>query len=94
MTDVGNANISEIDDGPYYRVQLSWIPRVGDHIDLHSLKDASDGHQAAHYYEVTQVVHNLLDVTDAEPNGSHFVTVHVRPIAKPAEGRVGKTTAH
>ena len=73
-----NANISEI-DGAHYPVRLEWVPRVGELIDLYSFIDTSTGQPPAHRYEVVQVVHQLYDVTDKEPKGHHFITVHVKP---------------
>jgi hypothetical protein len=73
-----NANISEI-DGAYYPVQLKWVPRVGELIDLWSFIDQVGNYPPMHHYEVVQVVHKLYDVTDHAREGHHFVTVYVRP---------------
>jgi len=82
-----NANIQEV-DGAYYQVHLSWIPRVGELIDLFSFLDASSGHQAQHSFEVVQVVHKLHDVVEHSPSassGHHFVTVLVKQLSEPAK---------
>jgi hypothetical protein len=75
-----NANISEI-DGSYYPVNLQWVPRVGELIDLWSFIDQADKRPPARHYEVVQVVHRIHDVTDKggrEHKGAHFLTVHVK----------------
>ena len=72
-----NANISEV-DGPHYPARLTWIPRVGELIDLYSFLDTSTNHAPRHFYEVVNVVHKLHDVTEKEPTGYHFVTVLVK----------------
>ena len=74
-----HANIVET-NGPYYRVKLYALPRVGDRIELTSLHDIETGHsaQAHRLYEVTKVVHKLQDTTDKFPNGSHEIEILVR----------------
>jgi hypothetical protein len=75
-----NANIMEV-DGPYYQVRLTWLPRVGDIIDLHSYLEQHAGKDAKKWYEVVQVVHQIHDVTDKVRQslaGHHWVNIHVR----------------
>lgn len=73
-----NANICETEGGPYYRVLLHTIPRVGELIDLYSYLD-----QESKKYEVVRVLHKLHDVTEKFPkseNGCHEVSVYVKHI--------------
>jgi len=75
-----NANI-QMPDGTYYQVQLQWLPRVGDKIELYSHFDAASGHQARHACEVTRIQHIIHDVVnraDQTKTGHHFVTVFVQ----------------
>jgi hypothetical protein len=72
-----DANIVEIDGGPYYPVRLAGIPRVGELVDLYSFREAPS--EARRLYEVVQVLHKVYDVTEKEPGGHHHVTVFVRP---------------
>lgn len=77
-----NANISEINDGPYYQVRLEWLPRVGELLDLYSYVEAANRQPEKRYYEVVQIIHQLRDITEKvrqSHEGSHFVTVLVRP---------------
>lgn len=73
-----NANIAEVDDGPYYRVKLQWLPRKGDKIELWPLLP---NEPAGIRYEVVDIVHELHGVTEKSPDGHHFVTVMVRKLA-------------
>jgi len=75
-----DAHVIEI-GGPYYRVRLSTIPRVGELISLWCHQDHRDGRNPVHRFQVVQVVHDLLDVADGDvpPSPAHFVTVHVHP---------------
>jgi hypothetical protein len=72
------ATICEV-GGAYYPVRLTWLPRVGEFIDLLSLIDQRAGHPARHRYEVVGVVHALQDTPDGSSAGRHAVTVHVKP---------------
>ena len=77
-----NANICEINDGAYYQVQLEWLPRVGDLIDLYSALDALSKHPPRHFYEVVAVMHEVHDVTEKSnpvSKGAHWVNVFVKP---------------
>ena len=77
-----NANICEVDDGPYYPVRLEWIPRPGDLIDLFSFIEQAARQPPQRHYEVVQVVHTLHDVFEGEERsygGHHFVSVFVKP---------------
>lgn len=80
------ANIVEIDDGPFFPVRLFSIPSVGELIDLWSLIDQKAGHHPRRHYEVVAVVHKLYDIpNDADPGrmGGHFVTVFAKPSTSP-----------
>lgn len=75
-----NANIVD-EKGVFYQVTLTWVPRVGELIDLYSHVDQADNNQSRHHYEVLQVVHLVHDVTNKVQRslkGAHFVTIHVR----------------
>ena len=71
------ANIHEI-DGPYYPVLLVALPRKGELVDLSSLIDSGGGHPFRNLFEVVEVLHELQDVSDTYPGGSHSVTVLVK----------------
>ena len=71
------ANIC-MSDGPYYRVRLEWLPRVGDFISLFSFADQASNDPNTHSFEVVRVVHDLYDVTESFPEGKHFVSIHVK----------------
>ncbi len=65
-------------DGTYYRALLTWVPRKGDLIRLHSFLEAKSGNPAFRFYEVEQVVHDLHDVTLEHPEGAQFLSIYVR----------------
>ena len=80
-----NANICEV-NGAYYPVYLTWIPRVGDYIDLTSFIDMADKRDFSHQYKVVDIVHTIQDVTDktTKPSkGSQWVDVYVKPARIP-----------
>lgn len=66
-------------DGTYYQVKLHTVPRVGERIELTSIRNIETGHhdQTALSYEVNKVVHKLHDITDKVPNGSHEIEIFV-----------------
>ena len=73
-----HANIIQRDE-TYYQVKLHAIPRVGEHIELISLKDIETGHSRGLVsYEVIKVVHKLHDITETNPNGTHEVGIYVK----------------
>ena len=75
------AKICEM-QGDFYEVKFSAVPRVGELIDLFSVVDQAKKLPPEKYYEVVQVVHNVRDVSEEIPhsiNGSHLVTVFVKP---------------
>lgn len=81
------AQVFEINDGPYFNVTLSSVPRVGELIHLYSLVDeAAKKKQTDYYYEVVQVTHKLFDVPEnlrsdspqAIVAGSHHVIIYVK----------------
>ncbi len=84
-----NANgiIREIDRGDeigaYYQVRFSWLPRVGDLIDLTSFVDIAEKRPTSRYgYEVVKVIHHMHDVSDKikqATEGHHSVSVVVKP---------------
>jgi hypothetical protein len=81
------AQVIEINDGPYFNVKLGTLPHVGDLIDLYSLVDEAANYQPDKHYEVVQVLHKLYEVpANVVPNsreslvaGTHLVTVFVKP---------------
>lgn len=80
-----NAHIQEI--GPisaYYPVHLTWVPRVGELIQLTSFLDIASGHQSMHWFEVVQILHEVHDVVDGDEQtygADHFVRVMVREVS-------------
>jgi hypothetical protein len=72
------ANILEINGGRLYQVKLCSIPRVGDLIHLHSLRDEAILHPSVMFYEVVAVKHEMHDLTDKFPDGDHTATVYVK----------------
>ena len=75
------AHITEINDGPFFRVNLLAVPCVGELIDLHSYLDQKAGFNSRKLYEVVSVIHKVHEPKeDFEPleHGSHFVTVLVK----------------
>jgi hypothetical protein len=80
------AQIIEINGGPYFNVTLYALPLVGDLIDLYSLVDESANYPPNHHYEVVQVLHKLYDgPAKITPNsresfvaGTHSARVFVR----------------
>jgi hypothetical protein len=83
------AQIIEINDGPYFNVTLHAVPRVGELIHLYSLVDEAANYSPNNQYEVVQILHRLYDVPEGlEPNsrqavvaGTHYVKVFVKPAA-------------
>ncbi len=81
------AQIVEINNGPYFNVTLYNVPRIGDLIDLYSLVDEAADCPPEKHYEVVQVLHKLYDVPEnLSPDsresfvaGTHLVTVFVKP---------------
>ena len=81
------ANIVEVNDGPYFNVTLETVPRIGELIDLHSLVDEAGKYPPKKQYEVVQVLHKIYDVPQPPPRethlaivaGSHFVVIFVKP---------------
>jgi hypothetical protein len=74
------ANIHEVNTGIYYQVRLHGIPRAGEFIYLWSIVEQLDKNPAIKQYKITEVMHNLYDVTDRVKNaekGGHFVTLFV-----------------
>lgn len=72
------AVIKESNDGAYYNVLLSAVPRKDEKITLYSHLDRSTGHQAIHDYIVLDITHDIHDVTEkvAKSNeGFHEVTI-------------------
>jgi hypothetical protein len=65
-------------EGANYPVRFEWVPRVGDLVDLYSFSETASGHQSTHHFEVAQIVHRVYDVTQADPDGRHLVTVFVK----------------
>jgi hypothetical protein len=81
-----NAQIVEINDGPYFNVTLYSVPRIGELIHLYSLVDAAAKRQTDYFYEVVRVLHKLFDVpenlrpdsSDTLVAGSHHVIIVVK----------------
>lgn len=78
-----NATIQETGDGiqPYYQVQIAFVPRVGEFIDLYSFVEQAGNRPPNRNYEVIKVVHRIHDVTDrfsVSREGSHFVQIFVK----------------
>jgi len=91
------ANIIEINNGPYFNVTLHAVPRIGELIDLHSLVDEAANYPPEKHYEVVQVVHKIYDVPDPAPKethlamvaGTHFVIIFVKPSTSPLFDAMG-----
>lgn len=80
-----DANLQEINNGPYFPVKLHSVPRAGELIKLYSFLDAASGHDPVKYYQVVQVLHDLHDVSEKIPqakHGCHAVSVIVKPMAE------------
>ncbi len=75
-----DAQIEEIDDGPYYTVRLHAIPRVGETI---ALKQFTSRGENDHSFTVVEVRHMIYD-TGAPSGGAHSISVMVAP-ATPAK---------
>ena len=83
-----NAHIIELpgdgDDSEllaYYQVNLAFLPRIGDLIDLYSFIDVASSHPPRHFYEVVQVVHVMHDINkhNAEAKQeNHFIKIFVK----------------
>jgi hypothetical protein len=74
-----HANIFFQQNKPYYQVKLHAVPRIGEHIELTSLKDIETGHSRGPISsEVIKVIHKLHDLTDKFPNGVHEVEIYVK----------------
>ena len=80
------AQIVEINDGPYFNVTLHALPSPGDLIHLYSLVDEAAKKQTDYSYEVVQILHKVVDVPEnlipdgreAMVAGNHNVTVFVK----------------
>lgn len=75
-----NANIVVLPSGIHYRVNMKWLPRVGDKLELESFVDFPRKR-----YEVVDVQHEVRDIVNdiAQSHGGfHFATVRVKPIAQ------------
>jgi hypothetical protein len=76
-----NAIIAEVDGGPFYRVRLEWVPRVGELIELFSYTEMQANNPSKMSYEVVQILHDVHEVAESVPlslKGAHSVTVFVR----------------
>src|SRR4051812_19404452 len=69
------AQIVEINDGPYFNITLYDIPRLGEIIHLYSPVDEAAKKQTDYFYEVVQVLHKLFDVPENLPPDSRQVMV-------------------
>lgn len=74
------ANIVEIDDGPYYQVLMITTPHVGEIIELRSRIEETRGEEPYHKYQVLQVVHNVWDLQEELDAGYHKVNIYVKPV--------------
>ncbi len=75
-------SIIEVDGGPWYRVQLKFVPQVGEFVRLFSSMDAANSKEANHRFEVVAVVHKLGDVSEGH-DGHHEVEVWVKRAESP-----------
>ena len=81
------AQVIEINGGPYFNVTLHAVPNVGDLIHLYSLVDEAADYPPNKQYEVVQVLHRLYDVPEgltpdsrqAFVAGTHYVRIFVKP---------------
>jgi hypothetical protein len=67
-----NANIL-MPDGAHYPVSLTWLPRVGDTIELQSCVD-----RFQKSFIVDRVTHHVRDATP-KIEGTHTVSIEVKP---------------
>lgn len=75
------ANICEINNGPYYPVKLHTVPRVGELINFFSFKDQADNYPPSKHYEVVQVIYKISDESDKVPGskgGPQSISVLVK----------------
>jgi len=77
-----NGIISE-EDGPHYHANFTWIPRVGELIDLTSFLEirAKRANESRRLYEVVAVVHIMQDVVEGgerPQDGHHNLKVVVK----------------
>ena len=75
--------VISVEDGPYYHANFTWVPRIGELIDLTSFLDIAEKSKdgCRHFYEVVAVVHDIHDVyeRDTRPhNGHHSLKVIVK----------------
>ena len=74
-----NANICIV-NGPFYPVNLAWVPQVGDFIQLTSKIDMTAKEQVFNFrLKVVAIVHKMTDVTnksDPISKGFHWVDVY------------------
>jgi len=84
-----NANIlieESLETNAYYQVSLTFLPNVGDFIDLNSLIDQGSGHASRHYLKVDRITHVLEDIAGRgadQRGGHHFVTIHASRVDVP-----------
>ncbi|OJU62862.1 MAG: hypothetical protein BGO01_10685 [Armatimonadetes bacterium 55-13] len=80
-----NAQIHIVEPGneidAYYNVNLHFLPRVGEHIELFSNLDLKSGHSHVHRLVVVSIEHNVHDIS-GDQTGHHLVSI----FAKYAEG--------
>ena len=83
LPEQANAVIEER-DGSCYPVKLRWLPRVGDRITLHSIKDFRDKYDRfEHDYQVVRICHYCEDVVQGgsvPADGWHVPTIHVERV--------------
>jgi hypothetical protein len=80
------ANIIEINDGPYFRAKLHEVPRVGELIVFYSFLDEATGHPPKKHYEVVQVVHLIYEASEKTP--SHMRDINsINIYVKPSSGK-------
>lgn len=61
----------------YYNVNLHFLPRVGEHIELFSNLDLKSGHPHVHRLVVVSVEHNVHDIS-GEDIGHHLATINAK----------------